>query len=35
MVFGPTATSLVKDPGREERLAIKAVRDAQQPRSSA
>jgi len=35
MVFGPTATALVNDPGKDERLAIKAVRDAQQPRSSA
>jgi para-nitrobenzyl esterase len=35
MVFGPSATTLVNDPGREERLAIKAIRDAQQPRSSA
>ena len=35
MVFGPTATALVNDPGREERVAIKAIRDAAQPRSSA
>jgi para-nitrobenzyl esterase len=35
MVFGPTASTLVNDPGKEERLAIKAVRDAQQSRSSA
>jgi len=35
MVFGPTATALVNDPGKDERLAIKAVRDSQQSRSSA
>ena len=35
MVFGPAASALVNDPGKEERLAIKAVRDAQQSRSSA
>jgi para-nitrobenzyl esterase len=35
MVFGPVASTLVNDPGKDERLAIKAVRDAQQSRSSA
>ena len=35
MVFGPAASTLVNDPGKDERLAIKAIRDAQQPRSSA
>jgi len=35
MVFGPTASTLVNDPGKDERLAINAVRDAQQSRSSA
>jgi para-nitrobenzyl esterase len=35
MVFGPTATTLANDPGREERLALKAIRDSAQPRASA
>jgi len=35
MVFGPSKTTLVNDPGKEERLAIKAIKDAAQPRSSA
>jgi para-nitrobenzyl esterase len=35
MVFGPTVSTLVNDPGKDERLAIKAIRDAQQSRSSA
>ena len=35
MVFGAGSAKVVNDPGKDERLAIKAVRDAQQPRSSA
>jgi len=35
MVFGAGNAKVVNDPGRDERLAIKAIRDAAQPRSSA
>jgi para-nitrobenzyl esterase len=34
MVFGAGAAKVVNDPGKEERLAIKGVRDAQPSRSS-